>query len=596
MAQLLKALAQSYAEALAGYLSEHGSKALAGARQIGALASEQGLNADDLAAIHSQALKELARGQIAVSNPPAARFLAEALDALRGTPGAKRTEASTVSRREAELEAEVARLRAHNEELERSNRLMLALLDASTAVIYVKDRQGRVLFVNGQRGLVPQEERQRRLGRTLFDNYPGEVAQSLLDNDRKVWSSGQPLEVEEIIPSAEGPRTFISLKFPLRDQDGTIYAVGGVSTDITERKQAEVKLRQLEDLFRNAQWGMAITGPHGSVNEKVNPAYAQMHGYSEAELEGVPIIDLYAPQDREYAWRQIQRTFEVGRNRFEALRLRKDGSTFPALITTIAVKDEQGRIVYGAGSVLDITEQKQAQRVSEEMKATEQANRELEAFSYAVAHDLRGPLHIIEGFSRVLGKEFGAKLDARGQSHLTHISEAVRNMAGTIEDLLTLSGVTHKELNRESVDLAQLARETLAQLCASAPQRQVEFVAPPSLPEHADPRLCAMLLGNLLGNAFKFTAKRERARIELGVQPHLTPPVYYVRDNGAGFDMAYADKLFAPFQRLHSSHDFEGTGIGLTTVHRIINRHGGRVWAEAAPDQGATFYFTLSNA
>jgi len=594
MTQPQKALAHSYAQGLAGYLSEHGPKALRSAREIGALALARGLRPDDLAAIHSRALKELARSEIVVANPPAARFLAEALEALRGKSGAQRGKTSAASQREIELEAEVARLKAHNEELERSNRLMLALLDASTAVIYVKDAQGRLLFVNGQRGLLPNEERDRRLGRSLFDSYPAEVAAVLSENDRKVWQSGQPLEVEEIIPDADGPHTFISLKFPLRDQDGVIYAVGGVSTDITERKRAEVKLRQLEDLFHNAQWGMAITGPHETINQKVNPAYARMHGYSEAELEKIPITDLYAPQDRDHAWREIQRTFEIGRNRFEALRLRKDGSTFPALISTIAVKDEQGRILYGAGSVLDITEQKEAQRVREEMKATEQANRELEAFSYSVAHDLRGPLHIVEGFSRVLGKELGAQLDERGQNYLTYISEAVRKMARTIEDLLSLSGVTHKELNREPVDLVHLATQTIAQLSAGAPHRQVEFVSPPALPEHADPHLCAMLLGNLLGNAFKFTGKRERARIELGVQADLTPPVYYVRDNGAGFDMAYADKLFAPFQRLHASHDFEGTGIGLATVHRIIRRHGGRVWAQAAPDQGATLFFTLS--
>lgn len=594
MTEAVKALAQNYAAALRGYLSGHSEEALSSAREIGARALERGLRADDLAAIHSQTLKELALGAIVVSNPPAARFLAETLVALRES-GEQRGHVLGASRREAELEAEVAQLKAHNQELEHSNRLMLALLDASTAVIYVKDARGRLLFVNGQRGLLPHEERQRRLGRSVFDSYPAEVAAALWENDQKVWQSGQPLEVEETIPTPQGPRIFISLKFPLRDHDGTIYAVGGVSTDITERKRSEVKLRRLEDLFRHAQWGMAMTGPRGSVNEKVNPAYAEMHGYSEKELEGISILELYAPQDRENAWRQIQRTFEIGRNRFEALRLRKDGSTFPALITTIAVKDEQGRILYGAGSVLDITEQKEAQRVREEMRAAEQANRELEAFSYSVAHDLRGPLHIIEGFSRVLAKELGPQLDSRRQGYLSHISDAVRKMARTIEDLLTLSGITHKELNREPVDLAAQAREIIAQLQASAPDRQVEFVVPPTLPSHADPRLCAMLLNNLLGNAFKFTGKRDRARIEFGVQPDQKPVVYYVRDNGAGFDMAYVDKLFAPFQRLHASHDFEGTGIGLATVHRIIRRHGGRVWAQAAPEQGATFYFTLSN-
>jgi len=223
----------------------------------------------------------------------------------------------------------------------------------------------------------------------------------------------------------------------------------------------------------------------------------------------------------------------------------------------------------------------------------EAASKELEAFSYSVAHDLRAPLRGIDGFCLALFEDYGDRLDANGKRYLTYVRGAAQQMGELIDALLNLSRLTRTELHREQVDLSGLARAVLGRLQRADPHRQVELVVEDGLVAQADPRLLDAALTNLLSNAWKFTGKRDRARVEFAAQPDKRPHVYFVRDNGAGFDAKYADKLFGVFQRLHAADEFEGTGIGLATVHRIVQRHGGRIWAEGEVNRGATFYFTL---
>jgi signal transduction histidine kinase/CheY-like chemotaxis protein len=233
------------------------------------------------------------------------------------------------------------------------------------------------------------------------------------------------------------------------------------------------------------------------------------------------------------------------------------------------------------------------QRVKERTAQLEAANHELEAFSYSVSHDLRAPLRALDGFSEALLSDYQGKLDELGQQYLIHIQEASRRMAELIEDLLKLSRITRSGIDLSQVDLSLIARQAADDLRSQFPDRQMDFVIAPDLSVTADPNLLKIVLANLLGNAVKFTSKQEIAHIQVGVLEQSGTRVIFVRDNGAGFDMAYADKLFNPFQRLHSASEFSGTGIGLTIVQRIIARHGGRIWAEASVNQGATFYFTL---
>lgn len=249
----------------------------------------------------------------------------------------------------------------------------------------------------------------------------------------------------------------------------------------------------------------------------------------------------------------------------------------------------------------EIAERKRAEAMIRSLNAelekrvvqVDAANHELEAFTYSVSHDLRAPLRAMDGFSQALLEDHADKLDAPGRDCLERIRAASRNLGRLVDDLLQLSRTGRAEIQRETVDLSKLARATSVELRKTSPEREVTFDIAPGVVAKGDPRLLAVVLENLLGNAWKFTGRHPEARIEFGETEADGKPVYYVRDDGAGFDMTYADKLFKPFQRLHSSAKFEGSGIGLATVARIVRRHGGRVWAHAAVEKGTTVYFTL---
>ncbi|KST69280.1 sensor histidine kinase [Mastigocoleus testarum] len=250
----------------------------------------------------------------------------------------------------------------------------------------------------------------------------------------------------------------------------------------------------------------------------------------------------------------------------------------------------------------EVMERQQAQQavqgLNQELQKTvtelEVVNKELEAFSYSVSHDLRAPLRSIDGFSQALLEDYPDNLDLTGQDYLRRIRLATQRMGQLIDDLLKLSRVTRSEMHVESVNLSFLANKICTELQENASERQVEFKIHKDLVAKGDIRLLQVLLENLLNNAWKFTSKGIKAQIEFGeMSPKSDIPVYFIRDNGAGFEMKYANKLFAPFQRLHHMNEFPGNGIGLATVQRVVHRHGGRVWAEATVEQGATFYFTL---
>lgn len=232
-------------------------------------------------------------------------------------------------------------------------------------------------------------------------------------------------------------------------------------------------------------------------------------------------------------------------------------------------------------------------RVAERTRQLEAANRELEAFAYAVSHDLRAPLRSMSGFSQILQETAPAALDEKSRHYLQRIQDASLRMSGLIEDLLNLSRIGRSELTARPISLSQIAAEAAAAVRERHPAREVQLEIAPGMDVNADPRLLRIALENLLSNAWKYTARASRAQVTIGTQAGEHGPVYFVRDNGIGFDMKYADKLFVPFQRLHPETEFPGSGIGLVTIQRIIVRHGGRVWADAKPDEGATFYFTL---
>jgi light-regulated signal transduction histidine kinase (bacteriophytochrome) len=243
-----------------------------------------------------------------------------------------------------------------------------------------------------------------------------------------------------------------------------------------------------------------------------------------------------------------------------------------------------------------------AERASKDLqdanRELEAANKELEAFSYSVSHDLRAPLRTIDGFSQILLEDYASELDDEGDDYLGRVRAASQHMGHLIDDLLDLSRVSRRPLRRELVDLSSVAADIVEDFRKSEPEREVEFVTEDGITAWGDANLLRVALENLLGNAWKFTSKEPHPRIEFGISSHKegssSSPEYFVSDNGAGFDARYSDKLFGAFQRLHGAEEFEGTGIGLATVARIVHRHGGRVWARGEVGEGATFFFTLS--
>lgn len=367
------------------------------------------------------------------------------------------------------------------------------------------------------------------------------------------------------------------------------------------RRDSEERYKQLFEAESDAVF--LIDNATGCVIE-ANTAAAAMYGFTQDELLTLTNEDLSAEPEKTQA--VTQGTPIVVDNVVTIpLRIhrRKDGSTFPVEITGRFFLRE-GRPVHVA-AIRDVTERTQAEaeirRLNNELEervlarttALEAANRELESFAYAVSHDLRAPLRALDGFSAMLLEDYGDRLDDKGRGYLDRIRAADQRMASLIDALLDLSRLNRGELMRERLDLSTMAREIALELVEAEPGRTVELVVADGLEAHADRRLLRALLANLLDNAWKFTARHETARIAVGAVDTGGERAFFVRDDGAGFDIAYADKLFVAFQRLHGADEFEGLGIGLATVQRIVHRHGGRVWAEGEVEQGATFWFTL---
>ena len=374
----------------------------------------------------------------------------------------------------------------------------------------------------------------------------------------------------------------------LSDEEGESIGFICLAHDITDHKRMEQELRESEEKYRtlvnHALVGIGIhqDGKIVYANEKL----AAMLGYTREEGIGLSITETIQPDERNMVIARAQRR-QAGGNEprtYEIRLLKKDSGVLYALISN-AIIEYAGRKATLI-TVADIGDTKAR-------KELEQSNKELEAFTYSVSHDLRAPLRSMDGFSQALLEDYADKLDAQGKDYLHRVRAASQRMGELIDDLLALSRVGRTEMRYDKVDLSNMAGAIMARIREKEPERQVEFVVAEGLTVDGDKNLLRAVMENLLGNAWKFTGKHEHARIEFGLTQREGGPVYFVCDDGAGFDMAYVDKLFRPFQRLHDASEFPGTGIGLSTVQRIIHRHGGDVWAEGALEKGATFYFTL---
>ena len=383
------------------------------------------------------------------------------------------------------------------------------------------------------------------------------------------------------------------------------------SADERRFRLVELALRETEQRFSLLVEGVTdyaiyMLDPNGIVTSW-NRGAQRIKGYRTEEIVGQHFSCFYTEEDRRA--NAPQQTLEIaardGRFEAEALRVRKDGSRFLANVVIDALKDEGGQLIGFAKITRDVSERVQAARELERLNRElqkraaelEASNKELESFAYSVSHDLRAPLRHVAGYSELLQKQASSSLDDKSRRYVQTILESAKRMGNLIDDLLAFSRLGRAEAKMRTVDLQQVVKEVIADVSRDTGGRDIAWKIGALPACHGDSSMLKLVVVNLVSNAVKFTRMRTRAEIEIGcVDKDNDELEVFVRDNGAGFDMQYANKLFGVFQRLHLAEQFEGTGIGLATVQRITHRHGGQVRAEGAVDQGATFYFSLPKA
>ena len=491
------------------------------------------------------------------------------------------------------------------------------LFEAAKDGIFILDDRGRINDVNPFLAELLGFSRDEMLGKTVGELSPFkdiEDNQAMLE---RLQRTGFVRYDDLPLQARDGRKMEVEFVSNVYD-DGGGKVIQCNIRDITERKKEEMASLRLAAIVESSDDAIIGKDLRGFVTSW-NAAAEREFGYTASEMVGQSITRLI-PAERQQEEMKIHEQVARGENvrHFETMRLRKDGSIFNVSVTVSAIKDSAGKIIGASKVVRDITTRKKAeetihrlnaeleQRVTERTAELEAANKELESFSYSVSHDLRAPLRAVDGFSQAVLEDYGPQLPEEGRRCLQTIREGAHRMGTLIDDLLTLSRLGRLPLSKRAVETGDLVRAVLEDLSPQREGRQIE-VSVGELPVcRGDAVLLKQVWINLLSNAFKYTRRREKALIEVGCkrepiaaedqrgpEKKTNENVYFVRDNGTGFDMRYADKLFGVFQRLHREDEYEGTGVGLAIVQRIVHRHGGRVWAEAGLDRGATFYFTL---
>jgi len=508
------------------------------------------------------------------------------------------------------IRADITERKKAEQALHESQQLLSAIIDNSTAVIYVKSLQGKYLLVNRRFKELFHLDGEDILGKTDYDIFPKEEADAFRTMDVKTASIDYALTQEEKVQQNDGLHTYISVKRRLRDYTDKPYAIFGISTDITELKTTEENLRNSLREISDYKFALdessivAITDQKGII-KYVNNNFCKISKYKENELLGQDhriINSGYHPKE---FIRKLWVTIANGKIwRGELKNKAKDGSIYWVDTTIVPFLNQESKPYQYVAIRSDITGRKKAeneikklneeleQKVIDRTAQLESVNKELEAFSYSVAHDLRSPLRIIDGYADMLGMDYKSKLDNEGNQHISVIKENAQRMGQLIDDLLNLSHTGRKELVVHTTNMNQLVQPVAdEQLLLSGNRAEIKIEK--LEPAECDSSLLRQVWSNLIGNAIKYSATKEQPVVRISSLKKRTEIIYSIADNGVGFDMRYAGKLFGVFQRLHKITEFEGTGVGLALVKRIISKHGGKVWVEAEPGKGATFFFSL---
>jgi PAS domain S-box-containing protein len=533
--------------------------------------------------------------------------------------------------------ADITERKQAQEKLARERALLRCLIDSVSDLIFIKDRDGIYRGCNkaGEAFIgMPECE---QIGKTDLDFFDRDKAEQIRKADRRVFEDGKPLRIEEWVTGRDGRRRLMdTLKAPYYDSAGEALGLVGIGRDITERKRAEEALRESEKKLREAAriahvgyWERDYVAQTIVLSEEACKIFGLPPHHSLPELTEwhEQWVKLIHPEDQKQAAQAAADALAGGPPYNVNYRVvRSDGQVRYVHSYAEVTRDASGSPLRMFGTMIDITEQKRMEmelagyreHLEEQVKertaeleerqeqiiklnqdlrnraaALEAANKELDAFVYSVSHDLRAPVRHIDGFMDLLRKRAGEALDEQSRHYMGTISDAADRMGRLFDDLLTFSRMGRQSMSLKQVDLGPLVRDVVRELELEAAGRNIVWRIGDLPAVKGDASMLRIVLSNLISNAVKFTRSNNQARIEVGCQSREEERIIFVRDNGVGFDPAYVGKLFGVFKRLHHKDEFEGTGVGLAIVQRIIIRHGGRTWAEAQVGHGATFYFSL---
>jgi PAS domain S-box-containing protein len=496
--------------------------------------------------------------------------------------------------------------------LRRSEAILRAVIEGTTNLVCVKDQDGKIVIANSAMTRFIGKPSYEIIGKSDLELVSdAKQAAEIVENDRRIMATGQSETVDETGDGPAGPWHYLFTKSPYLDSDGHVIGVIGIGTDITEHKRAERLVLEQYAILR-----AILQSTDSSVfsldREYRYTTFNDAHAATMKALYGVDIqigaslADYQSvPEDWRAARKNLDRALRGEAFVESSLSGEEDRSRRYFEIFHSPIRTGTNEIIGVAVYSRDVTERKQAeneirllnvnleQRVRDRTTELEASNNELEAFSYSVSHDLRAPLRAIDGFTRILADEYAAHLDTEGKRLCAVVRENAKSMAQLIDDLLAFSRLGRAEMKLSIIDMGAMASAVFHELTTPESRDRIDFQVGALTPAVADPTLMRQVWMNLLSNAIKFSSRRERIVIVVSARQRQGENIYSVQDHGAGFEMQYVSKLFGVFQHLHSAKEFEGTGVGLALVQRVIRRHGGRVWATGEPDKGATFYFAL---